>query len=52
MVVKECKASEFLECQIVFSGLDHDVAGPIGAFSSAALPNNSPRCPFTQNAAG
>lgn len=30
LVVKECKASEFQECDIVFSGLDADVAGEIG----------------------
>jgi aspartate-semialdehyde dehydrogenase len=35
LVVKECKASEFKECDIVFSGLDADVAGDIGEFSSA-----------------
>lgn len=29
LVVKECKSSEFDGCEIVFSGLDHDVAGPI-----------------------
>ncbi|KAI5846007.1 semialdehyde dehydrogenase [Tricharina praecox] len=31
MVVKECKSSEFLDCDIVFSGLDADVAGEIEA---------------------
>lgn len=30
LVVRECIAKEFMECEIVFSGLDHDVAGPIG----------------------
>lgn len=30
LVVRECKASEFSECDIVFSGLDADVAGDIG----------------------
>lgn len=30
LVVKECKASEFAECDIVFSGLDSDVAGDVG----------------------
>ena len=30
MVVKECKSELFQDCEIVFSGLDHDVAGPIG----------------------
>ena len=33
LVVKECKASEFQECDIVFSGLDADVAGDIGQFN-------------------
>jgi len=31
MVVKECKASEFAGCDVVFSGLDADVAGEIEA---------------------
>ena len=30
LVVKECKATEFSECDIVFSGLDSDVAGEVG----------------------
>ena len=30
LVVKECKASEFADCDVVFSGLDADVAGDIG----------------------
>ncbi|KAI0174323.1 aspartate-semialdehyde dehydrogenase [Pestalotiopsis sp. NC0098] len=29
LIVKECKASEFSECDIVFSGLDSDVAGEV-----------------------
>ncbi|EGS22991.1 aspartate-semialdehyde dehydrogenase-like protein [Thermochaetoides thermophila DSM 1495] len=29
LVVRECKASEFADCDIVFSGLDSDVAGEI-----------------------
>ncbi|KAK1758729.1 semialdehyde dehydrogenase [Echria macrotheca] len=29
LVVRECKASEFSDCDIVFSGLDSDVAGDI-----------------------
>ncbi|CAG8979751.1 hypothetical protein HYALB_00012795 [Hymenoscyphus albidus] len=29
LIVKECKASEFADCDIVFSGLDADVAGEI-----------------------
>ena len=31
MVVKECNAVEFADCDMVFSGLDSDVAGDIGA---------------------
>jgi aspartate-semialdehyde dehydrogenase len=30
LVVRECSAQEFSECDIVFSGLDADVAGDIG----------------------
>ena len=30
LIVKECKASEFADCDIIFSGLDADVAGDIG----------------------
>jgi aspartate-semialdehyde dehydrogenase len=33
LVVKECKASEFADCDMVFSGLDADVAGDIGMSS-------------------
>ncbi|KAI6782489.1 uncharacterized protein J7T54_001346 [Emericellopsis cladophorae] len=29
MVVRECKSSEFADCDVVFSGLDSDVAGEI-----------------------
>lgn len=29
LVVRECKASEFADCDIVFSGLDSDVAGDV-----------------------
>lgn len=32
MVVRECKAEEFKDCDVVFSGLDSDVAGDIGMF--------------------
>lgn len=28
--VRECKASNFKDCDLVFSGLDSDVAGDIG----------------------
>jgi aspartate-semialdehyde dehydrogenase len=30
MVVQECVPEPFKECGVVFSGLDHDVAGEIG----------------------
>jgi aspartate-semialdehyde dehydrogenase len=30
LVVRECNVSEFADCDIVFSGLDSDVAGNIG----------------------
>lgn len=31
LVVKECKAEEFHDCDLIFSGLDSDVAGEIGS---------------------
>lgn len=31
LVVRECRPSEFADCDVVFSGLDSDVAGEIGA---------------------
>jgi aspartate-semialdehyde dehydrogenase len=33
--IKECKATEFQDCDLVFSGLDSDVAGDIGMCSSS-----------------
>jgi len=30
MVVKECRSAEFRDCDLIFSGLDSDVAGDIG----------------------
>ncbi len=30
LVVRECRAAEFADCDIVFSGLDSEVAGEIG----------------------
>ena len=33
LVVKECKVEEFRDCDLVFSGLDSDVAGNIGTSS-------------------
>lgn len=32
LVVKECKAEEFQDCDLIFSGLDSDVAGDIGLY--------------------
>lgn len=34
MIVQECKPEPFKECGVVFSGLDHDVAGDIGEFGT------------------
>ncbi|GKT66586.1 aspartate-semialdehyde dehydrogenase [Colletotrichum tofieldiae] len=36
LVVRECKASEFSDCDVVFSGLDSDVAGEIDRSSSSS----------------
>ena len=30
LTVRECKASNFTDCDLVFSGLDSDVAGDVG----------------------
>lgn len=40
LVVKECKSSEFSECDIVFSGLDASIAGEVGTLRPWA-PNPS-----------
>jgi len=32
LIVRECKAENFKDCDIVFSGLDSDVAGEVGMF--------------------
>lgn len=32
LVVRECKAADFSDCDLVFSGLDSDVAGDVGMF--------------------
>jgi aspartate-semialdehyde dehydrogenase len=34
LVVRECKAENFTDCDLVFSGLDSDVAGEIGKCSN------------------
>lgn len=41
MVVRECKASEFSDCDVVFSGLDSDVAGDIGTDAPKATHRRS-----------
>lgn len=33
LIVKECKSSEFKDCDIVFSGLDANIAGDVGTQS-------------------
>ena len=30
LIVKECKSEGFQDCNLIFSGLDSDVAGDIG----------------------
>lgn len=32
LVVRECRPEDFADCDLVFSGLDSDVAGEIGKF--------------------
>ena len=34
LVVRECKAENFTDCDLVFSGLDSDVAGDVGTMAS------------------
>lgn len=36
IVVQECKPEHFLECAVVFSGLDADVAGEIGKYTTGS----------------
>jgi hypothetical protein len=33
LVVKKCVPEEFTDCDIVFSGLDSDVAGDVGTYT-------------------
>jgi len=33
LVVRKCTAEEFKDCDVVFSGLDSDVAGDVGRVS-------------------
>ncbi len=43
LVVRECKAGEFADCDVVFSGLDSDVAGEIGmSLVFLVLPSSLP----------
>lgn len=45
LVVRECKSSEFSDCDIVFSGLDSDVAGEIGTLRCPCSSRRPlPRC--------
>ena len=39
VIIKECTTENFKDCDIVFSGLDHDVAGPIGEWLLAEKTN-------------
>ena len=41
LVVKECKSAEFKDCDIVFSGLDSNIAGEVGTQSPRAPPSAS-----------
>lgn len=34
LVVKKCTPEEFADCDLVFSGLDSDVAGDVGVYRS------------------
>ena len=36
LMVRECKAEQFQDCDLVFSGLDSDVAGDVGQCSSGS----------------
>ena len=37
MIVHECKPEHFMDCAVVFSGLDAEVAGDIGASTNPSL---------------
>jgi aspartate-semialdehyde dehydrogenase len=41
LVVKKCTAEEFKECDLVFSGLDSDVAGDVGTLASSFVLQNA-----------
>lgn len=36
LVVKKCTAEEFADCDLIFSGLDSDVAGDVGMYITQA----------------
>lgn len=40
LVVKKCTAEEFADCDLVFSGLDSDVAGDVGMCDRLHMQNN------------
>lgn len=40
LVVRECTAENFRDCDIVFSGLDSDVAGDVGMFPQSSYLNH------------
>jgi aspartate-semialdehyde dehydrogenase len=37
LIVQECRASNFADCDIIFSGLDADVAGDIGGWRQSSM---------------
>ena len=41
LVVESCDASNFKSCDFIFSGLDSDVAGPIGSQLLCGTPSES-----------
>ena len=40
MIVQECRAEAFKDCDIIFSGLDSDVAGDIGSPTALLFKSN------------
>jgi aspartate-semialdehyde dehydrogenase len=41
-VVRRCEAKEFADCDMVFSGLDSDVAGDVGMFDDTSILQYTP----------
>lgn len=41
LVVRECRAENFQDCDLVFSGLDSDVAGDVGTAATSPPPMRS-----------